>query len=343
MMKGLKLGKAGILFGLLITILGCGGKQETYTVGLAFNALDATPAMLLGLMAKRMDELGWKYIVTNADLDINKQLADMENMVIQKPDFILARAYEQILPELARTCVKNSIPLATMLIPNPGLDLDIPAVYGDRAVGIGDPEVLRGIPLANWIDKYVEDHPGFVPKIGFLVGQLDIDVHGMCERSLNVREFLTCEWVDVVTTEAQPQWSAQGGMKVAEDWIQKYTKEDMNIWLVWSDEMCVGVIQALQAAGKTPGEVMILSYDGLPIIEEYVEQGWVTVTSAIDLEKQAMEMINTVERVKAGERLSNDVYTQAIYLMTPQNIKDIKAGKPKGYWDYSEYYYKLKQ
>ncbi|MDR1203525.1 MAG: sugar ABC transporter substrate-binding protein [Tannerellaceae bacterium] len=325
---------------VIVSFAGCvkNAGERPYTVGLAFGGLDATPTVLMGHLTARMDELGWKYIITNGDLDLNKVVSDIENLVQQRPDFILARPPNQlVMPNVAQTCLDAKVPVGFMGLTGGGFDIGVAATYAGRPTEVGDPETLRGIPLALFINEYVAAHPGFVPKIGFLVGDIAIDARDICERSINVRDYLTVEYVDVITTEALPNWSANGAMKVMEDWIQKYPISEMNTILCWSDEMCVGVIQALQAAGKSPDDYLVLSYDGLPIIEEYVSQGWLDATSAFDLKKQALEMIKAVEDFKAGKTLERFAYSQAIYVMTPENLPAIKAGQLPDYWDYSGY------
>ncbi|MDR1203524.1 MAG: sugar ABC transporter substrate-binding protein [Tannerellaceae bacterium] len=338
MRNGFKIGTVIVL--MAVVILGCAKKdaaERPYTVGLAFGGLDATPTVLMGYLTARMDELGWRYVITNADLDLNKTVSDIENLVQQRPDFILSRPPNQLVqPNVAQTCLDAKVPVAFMSLSG-GYDIGVEATYARRPTELGDPEILRGIPLATFLNEYVATHPGFVPKIAFLVGDIAIDAREICERSINIRDNLTVQWEEVITTEALPNWSANGAMKVMEDWIQKYPISEMNTIVCWSDEMCVGVVQALQAAGKNPDDYLVLSYDGLPIIEEYVSQGWVDATSAFDLKKQAVEMIKAIEDYKAGKTLDQYIYATAIYVMTPGNLPALKAGQSPDYWDYSSY------
>jgi ABC-type sugar transport system substrate-binding protein len=322
----------------LMLVVGCNKKgtsgDKQFFVGLAFGGLDATPTVLMNYLTAEMDKLGWKYVITNGDLDFNKYTADLENLCQQRPDIILTRPVNDLANVNAvEICNREGIPVVIMS--------SMTVVPGQKYLGhVADPELVRGIPLANWIDKYCDTHPGFVPKIGFLVGAIAIDTRGVCERSINIRDYLKHDWVEVITAEAEPNWSASGGMRVAEDWMQKYTLDQLNTLVVWSDEICVGVVQALQAAGKNPDDYLVLSYDGLPIIEDYVAQGWVDVTSALGLRKQAQVIIGLAQKYKDGKANEIDflTYANGIYVMDTANVTGIKNGTAEpDYWDYSSF------
>lgn len=308
--------------------------DDDFFVGLAFGGLDATPTVLMGYLTEKMDALGWKYVVTNGDLDMNKYLADVESLCQQKPDMIMTRPVNDTAnASIVPICDAAKIPVAFMS--------SATVVEGYDYLGhVSDPELIRGVPLGNWIADYVESNAGFVPKIGIIVGAAAIDSKGVCERTIDVVDTLDARGVDyevVISAEADPNWSAAGGMKVAEDWLQKYPIDELNTILCWSDEMCVGVVQALQAAGKNPDDYLVLSYDGLPIVEDYVKEGWIDATSALGLEKQADVIIEFCRKFKDGELTDADfqTYAQSIYVMDTGNIEALLSGGQPEYWDYS--------
>ena len=311
-----------------------GGNEpiEDFFVGLAFGGLDATPTVKMHYLTEMMDELGWRYVVTNGDLDFNKYVGDLESLVQQNPDLILTRPVNDLANERAvQIATEAGIPIIIMA--------SMTVVEGYDYLGhVGDPELLRGIPLAHWLNDYIDANPGFVPKIGFLVGNIGIDAPGILHRSINIREELTHPWEDVITTEAVPNWMASGGMSVAEDWLQRYTIDEMNTYLVWSDEMAVGVVQALQSAGKEPGEILVLSYDGLPLIMDYVEQGWVSAASAFDLRRYSEVVIDMASKVREGRSDEIDflTYAHTIYILDQSNVVGVRDGTlVPDFWDYS--------
>lgn len=300
-------------------------EEDEFFVGLAFGGLDAVPTIIMENLTAKMDELGWKYVVTNGDLDQNKYFGDLETLCQQNPDLILTRSPNNLaVPNAAKICEDAGIPMCVMsLASRVGLE------GVNFLTCIGDDDNVRGVPLGEWISEYAKAN-NFTPKIGWIIGDGSIDSKDNCERSIDIRENLTVEYEDVITAAADPTWSAAGGMKIMEDWLQRYTLDEMNTICVWSDEMCVGVIQALQAAGVQPGDYLITSYDGLDIIKPYVEEGWVSAVSALDLEQQSDRMIEVCQKFKDGEEIADIEFAMSIYIMTPDNMND----EPE-YWDYS--------
>ena len=334
--------KKGLLVALVVLMAfailsGCGGSgdDDRFFVGLAFHGLDATPTVLMGHLVAEMDRLGWRYVITNGDLDNNKYIADVEALIQQEPDLIWTRGSEFLVQNIIEMTYFAGIPLVwSSGMPNRFAEYP----YLSNA---GDPELIRGIPLARWLDNYVANNPGFVPRIGFLVGNLSIDSYGSSHRSLNMRDYLTVDWVDVITAECVPNWMASGAMNITEDWLQRYTINELNTIFCWSDEMSIGVIQALQAAGVNPGDYVLMSYDALPIVWDYIEEGWMQVTSGLDLRRQALNAISIMQMYKDGK--ADDIpfiqYARSVFLCDESNVAQVKAGNipESAFFDYVQY------
>ncbi len=304
-------------------------EDDEFFVGIAFGGLDAVPTVIKGFLEEKMDALGWKYVVTNGDLDMNKYVADVESLCQQEPDMIITRPVnDTVNATVVPIADKAGIPIAFMS--------SMTAVEGYDYLGhIADPELIRGIPLAMWLNDYCAEHPDFFPKIGFLVGAAAIDSRGVCERTINIEDYLEVDYEKVISAEADPNWTAAGGMKVTEDWLQRYTIDELNTIVCWSDEMCVGLVQAMQAAGKDPDDYLVLSYDGLPVIEEYVKEGWIDASSGLNLEKVADVVIEVCQKFKDGKEDEIDfmTYANAIFVLDANNVG---TGNYET-WDYSEY------
>lgn len=313
------------------------GDDEVF-VGLAFGGLDAVPTIVMNYLTEKMDALGWKYVVTNGDLDVNKYLADIESLCQQKPDVIMTRVPND-------TVNASVVPIVTAAgIPTVFLATatEVPEYKDDpNYLGhISDPELIRGEPLGDWLVKYCKDN-NFEPKIGIVNGAKSIDAVGVCERSIDVFAALdtaSVKYEIVADVEADPPWAATGSMKIMEDWIQAYTTEQMNTILCWSDEMVVGVVQALQAAGKNPDDYLVLSYDGLEVVWDYVKEGWVDVSSGLLLEQQADAVIAFIQKYLDGEydkEKDFQTYCYSIFMLDSTNIDAVLAGEKPETWDYS--------
>lgn len=306
--------------------------EDVPFVGLAFGAMDATPAALAAALTAKMDALGWKYVITNADQDSSKLLADVENLCQQQPDVIFVRLINDLVaPGIVDICNNYDIPCGFMSNADHFDELEY-------MFDSGDPESVRGYPLADWLNAYCEANPGFVPKVGVVVGDFSAEI--CFGRTDNLKEVCTtAEWV--VETEADPKWTATGGMRVMEDWLQKYSLDELNTILVWSDEMCIGVIQALQAAGKNPDDYVVMSYDGLELVYDYIREGWLDASSGLNMDKLASGMIDIAQRVVAGDPFENPVnFAYSVYVLDNTSIDNVVNGETDkiNFFDYSSYF-----
>jgi ABC-type sugar transport system substrate-binding protein len=313
-------------------------EDDQVFVGLAFGGLDAVPTIVMNYLTAKMDALGWKYVVTNGDLDVNKYLADIESLCQQHPDVIMTRVPNDtvnasVVPIIAAAKVPTVFLATATEVPE----------YKDNPYYLGhisDPELIRGEPLGDWLVKYCQDN-NFEPKIGVVNGAKSIDAVGVCERSIDVFAALDkagIKYEKVADVEADPPWAATGSIKIMEDWIQAYTTDQMNTILCWSDEMVVGVVQALQSAGKSPDDYLVLSYDGLQVVWPYVKEGYVDVSSGLLLEQQADAVIAFIQKYLDGtydKTKDFQTYCYSIFMLDKTNIDDVMAGKKPATWDYS--------
>ena len=316
-------------------------EDDRFFVGVTFNGLDAVPALMKLYMEEMFDEKGWEYFTTNADLDASKQLSDVENLLQKDPDVILGRYVAAQRPSVLKLCDEAGVPAMAMSM---GMRYSLtPEEDALLLTGVGDSEWVRGIPLAYWLLDYMEANPDFVPKIGTVVGNASGDMIGQTHRTYDFMRTMQANGKEegkdyhiVARTEAVPNWSTAGGMKVVEDWLSLYSIDELNTIYCWSDEMVVGVIQALQGAGKQPGEYIVMSFDGLEIVHEYVEQGWLQVSSAYDFKKQCTRIVEVLEMIKDGkiDEIKPIEFAQSIFVLTPENIAAVKAGNIE-YFEYT--------
>ena len=323
---------------------GAAGGQKQPFVAVSFNDLDAVPALMKAQLEKKFEAKGWKYLIAGADKDFNKQIADIESMFLQGPAVVISRIDARGRPTIAGISMQYpDIPLVAMSMGNRR------ALTKEESDAIltasGESEWVRGTLLGHWMADYMDANPGFVPKIGFLLGQASGDVVGTGHRSIDFIRIMEHrgyiegkDWYAVVRAEADPVWTTQGGMKITEDWLQKYPIEELNTIYCWWDEGVVGVCQALELNGKKPGDYIIMSFDGLDIVHEYVEKGYVHASSALDFNKQTDKLVWIAQMVIDGKanELRPVEFGESMYLLTKDNLADVKAGNIKNYHSYTE-------
>ena len=300
--------------------------KEDFLVGVAFGAFDATPQLLYAALEEQFKELGWNYTMTNADQDPSKLLSDVENLCQLQCDVIYVRGItDDTMPPIIEACERAGIPLICIAV---GCE-----EMSDRYITLcSDPSDAGADLLGYWFQEYVKANPGEY-NVGYVVGDYSYE-SALC-RWTNVRD-LNPDTVELVHGEGN--WVASDAMTLVEDWLQTYP--EMNVICSSSDEMSIGIIQALQAAGKNPDDYLLMSFDGLDIMDDYVKEGWCDATVAIDNSMTAKRIIEITKMVYEGDHSSLDALesvtpTYSNYMLTTDNIQGIKNGTvEKDYYIY---------
>jgi ABC-type sugar transport system substrate-binding protein len=298
--------------------------EEPFLLGLAYGSLDITPKQQCDKITALCDEIGWKYIVTNADQDPSKLIADVEALCEKKPDAIFCRGINDAsMPAIVEVCAAADIPLVLTSIAATG--------YEDQYLTYcNDPLIAGGELMAKYLNDWLDADSTRVAKVGYVVG--DYNLEAALPRWTAVRD--GCPRAESLV-DAEGKWTAAGAMTVTEDWLQKYP--EMNVIVSSSDEMTVGVIQALQSAGKSPDDYLVLSYDALDIMYDYIKEGWCDASAGLDLQKQAEVFVDLCKKIQSGDTADIEpvTYMHSLFLMSTENIEGIISGEtPIEYYEY---------
>lgn len=290
--------------------------EDPFFLALAYGALDMTPKVQSDKIIAMAEELGWKTQITNADQDPSKLLSDVESLCQMKPDVIVCRGItDNSMPQIVEVCKDAEIPLILQSITASGMEEDF-------LTFATDPIPSAGEMIGEYLESYCQENSDITVNVGYVVGDYSLE--------MALPRWTSCEEkaVDANTlVDAEGNWVASDAMTVTEDWIQKYP--EMNAIVSCSDEMTIGVIQALQAAGKSPDDYLILSYDALEVMQPYIQDGWCDASAGLDLQKQAEVIIDLCKKIQAGETDSIEKFTpfNSLYLMTTDNVEGIVSGE----------------
>lgn len=125
-----------------------------------------------------------------------------------------------------------------------------------------------------------------------------------------------------VTVNGSGKWTRDKAMAVVENWIQGDTLPDMIC--ANNDEMALGAILALQAAGKTLGAdgVVVGGVDATRDALGAVQDGSLAVTVFQDGPGQGAAAVDAVKKLIAGETLTDNYFDVPFQLVTPENLGD---------------------
>lgn len=120
-----------------------------------------------------------------------------------------------------------------------------------------------------------------------------------------------------VVLEKNADFDRAKGMTLMENWLQSGKKIDAVV--ANNDEMAIGAIMALEAAGKLE-EVTVAGIDGTPDALEYVKSGKLKVSVFQDAAGQGSKGLEIAAKAAKGEEVEKMNYIP-FELITPENVE----------------------
>jgi galactofuranose transport system substrate-binding protein len=253
-----------ILSGLvLLATAGCRRDDGKFTVGFAQMGHDnpwrmAQTASLKSEAAKR----GFDIVVTDAQDQTSKQVADVEDLIARQVDVILLapREFEGLAPALQAAREAN--------IPVILVDREAEGTAGeDYVTFLGSNFVDQGRRAAEWLVKETNGQAGIVELTGTPGSSVATD------RARGFREVIAQHPGMRILASQTGEFSRANGQRVMQNIAQSLGNQITAVY-AHNDEMVLGAIQALRAAGRRPGQdVKLVSIDGERAALEAIQRG----------------------------------------------------------------------
>ena len=194
---------------------------------------------------------GIDLVYTDAQSQTAKQVSDVEDMIAQKVDYILLapREFEGLAPAL-QSAKKAKIPVIL-------IDRAAAGKAGEDYVTlIASDFILEGQKAGEWLAKQTNGKANIVELTGTTGSSVAKDRQDGFMKAIKA-------FPDMKVIASQDgDFARANGQKVMENIIQAKGK-DITAVYAHNDEMAIGAIQAIKAAGKVPGkDITILSIDG---------------------------------------------------------------------------------
>ncbi len=249
----------------------------------------------------------WQLVYTDAAGSAAKQVADVDSMIAQGVDviFLPPREEKPLLPAVLRAKAAG-IPV---FLVDRSVDKNV-AQAGDEYVAfLGSDFIDQGRRVAEWVLK---NHQG--------AGRI-IELEGTTGSSpANDRKKGFDDVMDQhsnmeILASQSGDFARDKGRQVMETLLQAHP--DVNIVYAHNDEMAIGAIQALEAAGRSPGEdTLVVSIDGTRDALQAIIDGkmGVTVESSPFFGPLACETMNRYadgERIEPWVKVSDRIFTKA--------------------------------
>jgi len=297
-----------------ISIASSAHADEKIKVGFANRTLNG--AFFNGLdqyMKIHAKEHGYDVITTDARGDLNKQIADVEDMISQGINYLVLNPQD---PEagvrIAKIAQSKGIPVVI-------LDSDVPLtapvltrVQADNAknnmmMGEYAVEQFGNKPLnCVFISGSQGNVVGEARRANFIRGVTETQLRKYNQTNMNV---LSQGWGN---------WDQQGGLKAMEDMIVAHG-DKVNCVFSESDEMTLGTILSLKAANKLDN-VKVYSNDGFKKALESISRGDLQATVSNNPDTLTATALDVISQHAKGQKTFSDYVYIPPVLIKKDNV-----------------------
>lgn len=327
-----------VLLCVAISVTWAGGQRQeprgenVVVVGLSWNErLHALIQAWEDYMKAYAEEYGrehgleFRWVVNVADSDSSQQASNIEDLINQNVDVIVARPHDA-------AAIGASIRAAN--------EAGIPFITFDRASSdrqptahVGGDSLLQAVSTAEYLADLLEAR-GIQGKAIELMGDLrDINAVRRSEGWAQVENDRGAwETVIQVPTEWNPERFRTGTTNAL------LAHPDANVLFVASDFAFDAVRAALESAGRwaRPGEpnhIWIATQDVNPQGYSAMVDGYITVGTTYDAYFHAVEVIEVIGKIKRGIPLNQREFLVAGRVATPENVQAMEYMWARDYTD----------
>lgn len=287
-------------------------KKDKYTVGFAQVVSDnpwrlAETKSMQDEAAKR----GYEITVTDAGGDEAKQIADVDSLIAKKVDAIfLAPIAEKPMAQAVLKAKAAGIPVILL---DRDVDQSLAKAGQDYVTVISSDFIEEGKRAAEWLIKTTNGTAKIVELEGTVGSSPAID------RKKGFHDALAGQaGMEILVSQTGGDFNRDKGRQVMETLIQSHP--DLTAVYAHNDEMAIGAITALEAAGKTPGkDVIVVSIDGSRDALQSIIDGKMGATVECN-PRFGPTAFDTLEKYAAGEQI-------ATRIVNPDKFFDITNAK----------------
>ena len=238
----------------------------TITVGFAQSEKEANPFRITETESIKAEaaERGIKLITTNAQSDLNKEIADIQSMIAQGAKaLIISPLNSEGLDPALKAAQDAKVPIMTI-----DRLLTSKTACTNYIGWIGSDFVMQGQRAADALMTATAGKGEVVILLGASGVNVTVDrTKGFKDRLAAKKSALT------VVAEQTADFTREKGRTVTEQLIS--ANPGITAIYAENDEMALGAVAALKAAGKKPGDVKIITIDGTKGAVQGIVDGWI--------------------------------------------------------------------
>lgn len=269
-------------------------KKDTYKVGFAQTESN-NPWRIAQTesMKAEAQKMGYQLVYTDAAGSAAKQVADVNSMIAQGVDVIfLAPREEKPLIPAVMAAKKAGIPVILL---DRNVDQSLAKAGEDYVTFIGSDFIDEGKRVAEWLAKNANGKSKIIELEG-TTGSSPAN-----DRKKGFDEAITAAGGFTIVASQTGDFARDKGRQVAEALLQAHP--DADIVYAHNDEMAIGAISAIEAAGKVPGkDILVLSIDGGKEAVQAVVDG--KINAVVECNPRfGPKAFETMTRYAAGDKI----------------------------------------
>jgi ribose transport system substrate-binding protein len=288
--------------------------KDTYKVG--FAQTESNNPWRLAQTASMQDEAaarGWQLVYTDAAGSAAKQVSDVNSMIAQAVDLIFLAPREEI-PLIPAIMAAKAANIPVILLDR-NVDQSLARPGEDYVTFIGSNFVEEGQRVAEYLVAMGGDKKVIIELEG-TVGSSPAN-----DRKRGFDEVIAANPDFTIVASQSGDFARDRGRQVAETLLQAHP--DANVIYAHNDEMAIGAIAALEAAGRTAGrdDCLVFSIDGGREAVQLVVDG--KIEAVVECNPRfGPKAFDTAVAYAAGEEIP-PVIINPDQMYTPENAAEL--------------------
>lgn len=302
----------------LALVLGMGlaapAMAEGAKIGVAMTSFDNPflTILLNGIKAEAQKD-GAELLLEDAQLDVARQQNQVQNFIANGVDAIIVNAVDgAATPAMTQMAEAAGVPL--VYVNHPPINFEnLPA--GTSFVGSNGTE--GGTMEAAAVCKQL----GGKGDVMVLMGPLENEASGLRTKAIeSVIATPDCQGMTIVDRQVG-NWNRTQGQDITANWLTAGTPFDAIISN--NDEMAIGAIQALNAAGVDKEKVVVAGIDATPDGLAAMQAGDLDVTVFQNATRQGEVAVQAALAMARGEATDRNIWVP-FEAVTPENLADYR-------------------
>lgn len=306
--------KKFIIGAAMSVLLGTAAHAETVGVSMALFDDNFLTVLRNGMQDYSKELKGVTLQVEDAQNDVAKQQSQIQNFIASKVDAIIVNPVDTD---------------ATAAMSKLAADAKIPLVYVNRQpvkvdslpdgqAFVASDETVAGTLEAKEVCRLLGGKGNAVIMMGELSNQA---ARMRTQSAKDVLKTDECKGISVVE-EQTANWQRTQGSDLVTNWLSSGI--EFNAVIANNDEMAIGAIQSLKAAGKDMKDYVVAGVDATQDALAAMQAGDLDATVFQDAAGQGKGALDAALKLVKGEKVEKKVYIP-FQLVTPENVKDYVA------------------